>query len=49
MRKKFGLEGLMMDEESSDDEKVLEEITKGKLTEEYIFYSIIFIREKIKK
>ncbi|CAK55914.1 unnamed protein product (macronuclear) [Paramecium tetraurelia] len=34
MRKKFGLEGLMMDEQSSDDEKVLEEIAKGKLSEE---------------
>lgn len=35
MRKKFGLEGLMMDDQSSDDEKVLEEIAKGKLSEEY--------------
>lgn len=34
MRKKFGLEGMMQDEQSSDDEKVLEEITKAKLTEE---------------
>lgn len=34
MRKKFGLEGAIQEDQSSDDEKVLEEITKGKMTEE---------------